>query len=190
MEKLRYEEQLRKIFSNVNDWLKFAEAKNFGLVSLNGAIIFGVLKTTSAETSVLSFSALYILFPFAIFSFLFALISFFPILSQIEKGKYVKSWINKICNWIEVEEKFENIHFYGYLKDIDEKEFEVKFLEKIGEEDSLIVYEKELVSQILYNSRIAWLKYQLFKISAMSFLVGVFLFIVALPITFFLKCIF
>ena len=33
-----HEEQLYKIFNNVNDWLKFAEAKNFGLLSINAAI--------------------------------------------------------------------------------------------------------------------------------------------------------
>ena len=28
----KHEEQLQSIFNNVNEWLKFAEAKNFGLL--------------------------------------------------------------------------------------------------------------------------------------------------------------
>ena len=39
---LYYEEQLHKIFANVNEWLKYAEAKNFGLITINGAIILGI----------------------------------------------------------------------------------------------------------------------------------------------------
>jgi hypothetical protein len=34
-------QELREIFNNVNDWLKYAEAKNFGLLSLCAAIVFG-----------------------------------------------------------------------------------------------------------------------------------------------------
>jgi hypothetical protein len=187
MEKLLYEEQLRKIFSNVNDWLKFAEAKNFGLVSLNGIVILALLKITSADANVLSISARYVLFPFAIVSFLFALISLFPIMSKIEAGAYVKSWINKTSNWIDTEKKFENIHFYGYLKDIQEAEFEEKFLKKINIKKAFTEYERELVTQILYNSRISWLKYQLFKISAMAFLTDIVLFTIALPIILLIK---
>ncbi|MCP4218773.1 MAG: hypothetical protein GY765_29345, partial [bacterium] len=37
------EERLKSIFANVNDWLKFAEAKNAALVAFNSAIIFAVL---------------------------------------------------------------------------------------------------------------------------------------------------
>ena len=181
MTTLKHEEQLQKIFANVNEWLKFAEAKNFGLLSLNAAIVFGFTQTNFSEGSIICKAGFYVFAPFAIFSFLAALISLFPILSKIEKGSYSKSFINTVCNFIDKENKFENIHFYGYLKGIDETEFETKYLEKIGSAEKFATYETELSTQILYNSRITWLKYQLFKIGAFLFLLGVIVFIVALP---------
>lgn len=177
-----HQEQLWKIFGNVNDWLKFAEAKNFGLLTLNAAIIFGASQTNFVVGSTLAKSGFYGFGPFALFSFLVALISLFPILSSIEKGDYIKSWIDKFSNMIEKEKKFESIHYYGFLKGIDEDEFEAKFLNEIGSTNAFSKYEKELVTQILYNSRITWLKYQFFKIGAFIFLLGIVAFCVALPL--------
>ena len=37
-------EDLKFAFANVNDWLKFAEAKNGGLLALNVASIIGILQ--------------------------------------------------------------------------------------------------------------------------------------------------
>jgi len=181
MSTVKHEDQLRKIFSNVNDWLKFAEAKNFGLLSLNVAIFFGFAKSGFAEYIPLCKVFIFILLLLFILSFLSCLISLFPILSSIERGTYSKSWINKFSNWIDKEMKFENIHFYGYLKDLnDENEFETKYLSKIGSQEKFSQYEKELVAQILYNSRITWLKYQLFKIGAFLFLLGIIVSILSL----------
>ena len=65
---------------------------------------------------------------------------------------------------------------------LDEANFETKFLTKINSTDIFTQYEKELTKQILYNSRITWLKYQLFKIGAFIFLFALILSIIALPI--------
>lgn len=182
MATLEHEEHLQKMFSNVNEWLKFAEAKNFGLLTLNAAIVFGFTQSIFVDGSVIAKAGFYVFSPFAIFSFLAALISLFPILSKIEKGSYAKSWINKFCNIIDEEKKFENIHYYGYLRGINETEFEAKYLKKLGSNIKFTLYETELSTQILYNSRITWLKYQLFKIGAFFFLVGIVAFVLALPL--------
>lgn len=182
MTTITHEEQLYKIFNNVNDWLKFAEAKNVGLLTLNAVIVFGIIQINFKEGSIIEKAGFYILIPFAITSFLTALISLFPILSKIEKGIYVKNFIDSFSNSIDQEKKIENIHFYGYLKTINENEFENKFLFKIGSTHAFSQYEKELANQIIHNSRIAWLKYQLFKIGAFFFLFGIVVFIIALPI--------
>ena len=92
-------------------------------------------------------------------------------------------------NFIDEETPFENIHFYGYLRNIDENEFESQFLVKTGITDNsqpFTQYEKELVTQIIYNSRIAWLKYQLFKIGAFILLCNIAMTIVLYPITTFI----
>jgi hypothetical protein len=180
MSTLKHEEGLQKLFANINDWLKFAEAKNFGLLSLNAAIVFGFTQINFADGSIISKAGFYVFSPLAILSFLSALLSLFPILSQIEKGSYSKNWINWLSNFIDKEKKFENIHFYGYLKGINEDEFERKYLIKTNSADAFSQFEKELGTQILYNSRITWLKYQLFKIGAFFFLVGIILFIISL----------
>lgn len=39
------EERLKFIFANVNEWLRFAEAKNGVLVAFNGAAIWGTLQS-------------------------------------------------------------------------------------------------------------------------------------------------
>lgn len=181
-----HEERLQKIFTNINDWLKFAEAKNFGLLTLNAAFTFGIGQIDFDNDSIVKCACYYVFIPIAFFSFLSSLLSLFPILTQIEKGSYMKSWINTFSNWIDKEVKFENIHFYGYLKDIDATEFEAKYLFKTGNTSGFNDFEKELVTQILYNSRITFLKFQLFKIGAFIFLAALFLTILALPLISFL----
>ena len=180
MAKLEHEEQLNSIFANVNEWLKFAEAKNFGLLTLNAAIVFGLTQIEFCENSIYQKIILIVFGIFAFFSFLFSLISVFPIVSKVGKNKYSKTFINKFSNWIDKEELFENIHFYGYLRSINKSEFETKFLAKVNSNVSFTTFEKEIVEQILFNSRISWLKYQLFKIAAFIFLMGMLLTIAVL----------
>lgn len=178
---LNYEEQLNKLFSNVNEWLKFAEAKNFGLLTLNAALVFGFTQM-NIDTETIKNAGNYIFIPFALFSFLFALLSLFPILTTIERTGNTKNLIYRFSNLIDKETHFENIHYYGYLRGIDIAVFESKFLAKTGGTHSFTDFEKELGIQILYNSRIAYLKFQLFKIGAFIFSLGVILSVISLPI--------
>lgn len=182
MSNLKHEEQLQKIFSNVNEWLKFAEAKNFGLLSLNAAIMFGFTQTNFEPNSVVKLVGIYVFGPFALISSMLSLISLFPVLSSIEKGVKLRGYLAKISNFISKETEFENIHFYGYLKGIDEGEFILKYQTKMNSSDSFNQFEIELISQILYNSRITWLKYQFFKIAGFFALAGVILCPIALLI--------
>ena len=188
MNKLIHEEKLYKIFNNVNDWLKFAEAKNFGLLTLNAAIAFGLTQVTFSDDSIVQIVAFYVFLPFSILSFILCLISLFPIVAKIESrnrdGKIRKSMkiINNISNLIDKDKPFENIHFYGYLKELTETEFESQFLKKTGSTDEFTKYETELVTQILYNSRITSLKYKFFKIGAFMFLIGIVTSILVVPI--------
>lgn len=193
MNKLNYEEQLYKIFNNVNDWLKFAEAKNFGLLTLNAAIVFGLTQITFSNESVIKIVAFCVFVPFSILSFIPCLISLFPVITKIEsknkKGELRNSmkFINYLSNKIDKDKSFENIHFYGYLKDLKEEKFEKEFLKKTGSKDEFTTYERELVTQILYNSRITSLKYKFFKIGAFLFLIGIVVSVFALPIIKLLK---
>jgi len=102
------QDELRKIFGNVNEWLKFAEAKNFGLLSLNVAIFFGFSKSGFAEYIPSCKVLTFVLLMFFILSFLSCLISLFPILSSIEKITYSKKKKKGKNN------EFDNIHYFGY----------------------------------------------------------------------------
>lgn len=192
MNKLNHEERLYKIFNNVNDWLKFAEIKNFGLLTLNATSIYCLTQIKYGDNSSVEKVVLYIFIPFAILSIVPCLISLFPIVSKIvsqNKKKEIRNsmkFINYLSNFIETEESFENIHFYGYLKDINEGDFEKKFLEKVNSSDKFTTYETELVTQILYNSRITSLKFKFFKIGAFLFFIGIVASILILPIIKFL----
>lgn len=76
----------------------------------------------------------------------------------------MKGLLEKICNLFGKEAKFENILYYGYLREINKVEFERKFKGKLelSDNDSFNQFERELSTQILYNSRITYLKYQFF----------------------------
>jgi hypothetical protein len=187
MNKLNHEEQLYKIFNNVNDWLKFAEAKNFGLLTLNAAIVFGLTQFAFSNESVLKIIAFCVFVPFSTLSFVPCLISLFPIVTKIEsknkKGEVRNSmkFVNFLSNIIDKDKSFENIHFYGYLKKLKEDKFEEEFLNKVGSTDKFTKFETELVTQILYNSRITSLKYKFFKIGAFLFLFGLIISLLLLP---------
>jgi hypothetical protein len=168
-----HEEQLQKIFTNVNEWLKFAEAKNFGLLTLNAAIVFGISQTNFDADSIVKIVGFYVFAPFAFLSSFFSIISLFPILSKIEKGVKLKGALAKLSEFIDKENLFENIHFYGYLRTIDKDEFITQFNLKTNSTIAFTIYEEELVVQILYNSRITWLKYQFFKIAGFFALLGI-----------------
>ena len=108
----KHEEQLQSIFNNVNEWLKFAEAKNFGLLTLIMAIAFGFTQINFPEGSELKTVGCYIFLPIAFFSFFSSLLSLFPILSKFEKGYLVKSLIDKLSNLIDEEKSFENGEYF------------------------------------------------------------------------------
>jgi hypothetical protein len=176
------EDRLYRMFANVNDWLKFAEAKNFGLLTFNAVVIFGITQIDFVKYCSLKLVCYYIISPLSMLSILCVLISLMPILTSIEKGSHVKSWINLFANLIDKEVVFENIHFFGYLKTIDPNEFQRKLSDKLNITPNFSDFEIELIGQILYNSRITALKYQLFKMGGFLTLLAIILSIIISPI--------
>jgi hypothetical protein len=101
---------LKDIFENVNNWLKFAEAKNATLIAGNGLLIFGVLKTIH-ELKIDNYLLWYIYFCLALFSLslVIALISFIP------KVKIPTFLLNSNI------ETNDNLLFYGHILKYNEK---------------------------------------------------------------------
>ncbi len=146
-------EKLNRVFTNVNEWLKFAETKNGTLIAFNSASIFGVLKFIDpSDLGDLKFSTSYLLVVllFLVFSTVIALISFVPKLKIIKTGLFANS-------------SNSNVLFHEYLKNQSDKS---AFNEITGDEyENGSKIEKDLANQIIQNSIIASRKYSHFTIA-------------------------
>jgi hypothetical protein len=152
------EDKLWKIFANVNDWLKFAEAKNAMLIGFNGASIFGLSRIMVNCSDNLKWYLIIVSIFFGA-SLITSLISFVPRLSSLSFSDQSDS-------------KMKNIYYFEYLKtlgsqtlleEISQKEKDYKF------PDSL----KNLGDQIISNSKIASLKYSYFSVAIWITICGI-----------------
>ena len=141
--------EIKYIFQNVNEWLKFAEAKHAGIIVLNSAIILGVLTTYSNVQVLEKNSTCISLFILGVSIFL-SLASQFPVTSNIMFGNS-KSKANP------------NIYFFGDLAKISESDFVNEFNKSFNGFTPTSA-EKDLINQILVNSKITSSKFFLFKI--------------------------
>jgi hypothetical protein len=71
-------DRIKDIFDNVNEWLKFAEAKNGGLIVLNSGILFGTLSLYKDYKDSIPIQGILVLFLFIVESLLMSFISLFP----------------------------------------------------------------------------------------------------------------
>lgn len=150
------EDKLKSIFSNVNDWLKFAETKNALMIPFSGVIIFGALAYLKADTGVPAFVRYYImnLVIFQGLALTTVLCSFLP------QTKIEWLWKNEAC------QDGDNLLFYGHIKKYDQ----IKYLEalyKANEKSpgNFTKMEKDYAAQIIINSKITARKCRYFKIS-------------------------
>jgi len=152
MNKLSLEEQLHKIFANVNDWLKFSEAKNAMLIAFNAASIFGMLKMYDfqyiKDSEGLKIYIMIVII-LLIFSTANSLISFAPRVKMVKEGLFVG-------------ETASNILFFEYLKGRSANEILKEISEK---EEGFSKMETDLAEQIKQNSIIASRKFSYFTIS-------------------------
>ena len=147
--------KLSEIFSNINDWLKFAETKNATLLAGNGVLIFGIIRLIK-EGDYSFILVLYVFFVISqlLISFVFCLVSFIPSLEMPWIFKSNTKNDNGNLLYFDDISKYTPISYINDLKkalNIDKEDF--------------TSYEKMLVEQIIVNSVIASKKYKLFKIS-------------------------
>ena len=147
-------ERLKLVFSNVNDWLKFAEAKNSLIIGFNAASIFGLVQLLDkAKPSIILLVFLYLIIFILIVSAITAMISFLPKLKIKEKKKNSKPKANPnlVPNYL----------FYEHLKDRTEIEIinEICGTSVIDTEK----FELDIANQIRINSMIASMKLHSFK---------------------------
>lgn len=166
MEGVLMREELKNIFSNVNEWLKFAEAKNAGLIVFNLTSIFGAVAVITQKDPSVTIPRLisYYLYQLIILNglgLLFALYSFYP-------QTQVESVLSKKIEDIIFKKPGPNgsVVFYGHIRDYDPASYLAKLCEscrkKVEECSNL---ESDYASQIVINSRIAFRKYNCFKVA-------------------------
>jgi hypothetical protein len=149
-----HEEQLYRVFNNVNDWLKFAEAKNAMIIAFNSASIYGItqlfdleyVKNSGTLTNYLIFVIIVL-----VFSTIFSLISFAPRVKIIKGGWYAPSDIP-------------NVLFFEYLKTKTKEEI-IKEITGVSNVNSYTTIEKDIAEQIKQNSIVASRKYSYFTIA-------------------------
>jgi hypothetical protein len=152
--KINMKEDLKEIFKNVNDWLKFAETKNAMLLAFNSALLVGVFKVFSDDDSLKNLLTIvgpyyHYIFPvLIIISIIFLLLSFLPQTKMIKLSSASKP------------EKI-NILFYGHLESLSTNEL----LKELGSEDPERApdMERAYAQQIIINAGITARKFDTFK---------------------------
>lgn len=146
-------DRLHKLFTNVNDWLKFAEAKNLMLITFNGASIYGTLKVFEAPwlNSIPWLKwVVFISIVLLIFSTILCLMSFVPQLKIMKGGEFTN-------------QKIKNIWYYETLKGMDNLRVVQEVYNSIEKE--FTVLELDLAEQIVQNSKIGSRKYAYFSVA-------------------------
>ncbi len=140
--------ELKYIFANINDWLKFAEAKHGGLIVLNAGLVVGILSSYSnIQNFVFKPTILIGIICFGISVFL-SIISQFPVTQNIFYNK--KTVQNP------------NLYFFGHLSHFDNQTFIDQF-KKVDTSFTPSKFDTDLINQILVNARIAQSKFEFFK---------------------------
>ena len=145
---------LKDIFDNVNNWLKFAEAKNGVVIALNSALIFGVLKLNSTLTNANILRDYYI----SMVIFVLLISTIMALLSFVPRLKYPYIHFEKPNNndnllYFTDISKYTPVQYYEKIQTIynmksDKKDFETHY-----------------INQIIINSKITFIKLKQFEIA-------------------------
>ena len=152
-------EDLKYTFSNINEWLKFGETKNAGLLAFNAVTIFGVLQADK-------------MFPEEIKFFEWILVAFFCL--SICISFYTILPISN--NWFRFYKKLgpedfnkakgsSNILFFGDVAQLSSDQFIEIFEDK--HQVTLSRAERDFGNQITNNAEICQQKYALFNIAGL-----------------------
>lgn len=170
------EERLIYIFGNVNEWLKFAEAKNAGLFAFTGAAVFGLLGFKAAAVNLFDAwkAGINVGVLFLLGATVISLYSFFPrtarakARSSEQKGlpPFIRQ-TRKLLKNKKYRSDRNNLLFYGELGRYNARRLLCALgrkYEGCGEEIALASkFHFDLANQIVINSRITTRKNQFFK---------------------------
>ena len=145
------EERLRYILTTVNEWLKFAEAKNGGLLVADIAVLFGAFSLLNESTG--QVLPIHLAIVLAICSATSSLVSFSPqlrVLSSKSKRRTGKK---------------ASLIFYGHIAEYEPQSYiEALHAESGTEPTAIAPIEVDYAQQIIMNSRIAMRKHLCFRV--------------------------
>ena len=141
-------DRLKDIFNNVNDWLKFAEAKHGALVALNSGVIYGMLSVYK-QFSFIPPWAIFISVCILATSIFLSFLSLFP--RSEKKGLDKKKPMNA------------NLFFGKDLCLFDAEDLKEELNKRSNTAHVFNGLEEDLIHQIILNSYISTRKYKLFR---------------------------
>lgn len=146
---------MERILSDVNEWLKFAEAKNGALLALNCALVFGLTRTLVGADNLANEITYYGLFVITqlLGSLILSLLAILPRISP--------PW------WIKFPQKNDkdNPLYFGDACKYSPKSYLKLILGELNEDKYGKMHE-HLAQQIVINSKIAFIKYSQFNKAA------------------------
>jgi len=162
------ENQLWKIFENINKWLEYSERKNALILTFIG-IQLTLVRLFLNELKGLFFLSFIIL----ALCLILAIISFFP-KTSIPKIAYGWGMPKKPIN------ENDNLIFYGDIVKYSTEQYVNRIETYFGEEISNNKYLVDICNQIVVQSKITLIKFNIFKITTWLMGVGQLLFFVSL----------
>lgn len=142
---------LEKIFSNINSWLTFAEAKNAAIIAFNIAVIAALFSGADILGKTLFF---YLINVIMVVSSGLALIAFIPNMGNNKKT-------------IEVKEEQNNLLLYSHIAKYTKEKYLIalykEYFNSIKQESDLSKIELDYADEITYNAEITINKYKWFR---------------------------
>lgn len=149
--------ELGSILDRTNDWLKFAEAKNGALLVLNCAVLFGALQSLgnsgSSAPLLLDWFVINLIF-FLAAGIIFSASSLIPRLTAPSWIRFPKS------------KGTPNIFYFGDISSLSEETFLAEYYKAVGIQKEPSRLDLQYANQIVANSKIAYVKYRQFNVSA------------------------
>lgn len=169
---------LQKIFDNTNRWLHFAEAKNASLSAFNVALIAVVSNT---DLLINHHYLTYFMIIFLTISTVFAILSFKPINTPLEKTLFANLT--------------ENLLHFGYISSLEPEQYLLKLYATYWNEtnkriDELPQIEIDYCREIVENAKITmrkqtYFKFSLYTIISMFIIIGILCFAWSLALLFY-----
>lgn len=168
-------DELRNTLESVNDWLKFAEAKNAVVVAASGFALWAPVRLIlSSETGCYASAYFAILSVFLLGGFVTALLSFLPVLNY----RWIVPAPSGLANG--------NLLYFGYLATLSKKQVLEAYARATESKEADVKEIHEMYAeQVIINSRIALAKYSMFEFAIKVLLFGVLTPVIAILVFYF-----